>query len=112
MSREIFFTWSGAMAEYKRQRVIGRHGVVEKRWYGYCIKSFRSFIGEYDRYEYQTYHDENTVTPGWSDWEPIPYKRVQEIQGYIDSGYKYRLRGLKVVYVRSPAGEYKAEVSE
>lgn len=56
-------------------------------------------------YQYRTFHGPNTVTHGWTDWEPVVPRnvhtdtvedRVREIQYYIDHGYKYELRALYV----------------
>jgi hypothetical protein len=53
-------------------------------------------------YEYRSWYGENTVTPGWGDWERVKPRdalctiddAVTEIQQYIDAGYKYQLRKL------------------
>lgn len=58
-------------------------------------------------WEYRTFHGDDTVTPGWSKWERIEPQgryshetvesRVEEIQSYIDRGYRYQLRALYTV---------------
>ena len=54
-------------------------------------------------WEYRTFYEDNTSTPGWGEWQRVearnPYTttvedHVAEIQHYIDNGYKYELRAL------------------
>jgi hypothetical protein len=55
-------------------------------------------------WEYRTFYGENTVTPGWGQWERVEPRnrytgetvatRVAEIQDFISRGYRYELRAL------------------
>jgi hypothetical protein len=55
-------------------------------------------------YQYRTFYGEDTVTPGWGEWELVEQKyplqtleqRVQELLYYISKGYKYEVRALYV----------------
>ena len=56
-------------------------------------------------WEYRTYYGEDTVTPGWAEWEPVKARNtrmmtdedaMKEIEGYIANGYKYEIRDLYV----------------
>jgi len=60
-------------------------------------------VGKIVLWQYRTWYGENTVQPGWSDWEEVVPRnyytdtvenRVDEIQSYINQGYKYQLRAL------------------
>lgn len=59
-------------------------------------------------YEYRAWFGENTVKPGWGDWERVKPRNalctiddaVNELQQYISAGYKYQLREL---YEHPPA---------
>ena len=59
-------------------------------------------------YEYRAWFGENTVKPGWGDWERVKPRdalctiddAVNELQQYISAGYKYQLREL---YEHPPA---------
>lgn len=56
------------------------------------------------RYEYCTYHAENTSTPGWGEWEEVKARlpsstvedAVSEIKQFVNTGYPYQLRELIV----------------
>lgn len=53
-------------------------------------------------WEYRTFHNDNTVTPGWSNWERLEprheystiWDRVNEMQQYINRGNPYEIRPL------------------
>lgn len=53
-------------------------------------------------WQMRVYHDQNTSTPGWSDWKEVTARyahttvadRVSEIKGYIEQGKPYELRAL------------------
>jgi hypothetical protein len=54
-------------------------------------------------WQYRVCYSDNTVTPGWGDWQEVKPRNaytntvqdtVREIQGYIDQGKPYQLRAL------------------
>jgi hypothetical protein len=70
-------------------------------------------------YQYRTFHADNTVSPGWTEWELVTPRnphvetvedRVHEIQSYINAGYKYELRALYAIPLKSERKEQQRVV--
>lgn len=40
-------------------------------------------------YQIRKYYQDNTVTPGWQEWEMVTKEKYEEIIQYIEHGYLY-----------------------
>lgn len=52
-------------------------------------------MSDADVYQIKSYHMDDTVTPGWRDWETVPRHKYDEVCSYIEAGYLfYQVRTL------------------